>query len=105
MEKKYDKLIRDRIPNIIKNSGKNLDIEYLEKDEHIKYLNKKLYEELEEYMESGETEELADLVEVIYSILDLKNISIDQFEKIREKKANKKGSFKKGIKLIRVCED
>lgn len=54
---------------------------------------KKLVEEVEEYLESQEPEELADVVEVIYSIVKSKNISLEDFEKIRMNKAEKKGSF------------
>lgn len=101
----YNKLIRDNIPKIIKNSGKTPIIEKVEGEELLKLLNSKLIEELEEYKSSGEIEELADLVEVIEAILNLKGISLDEFESIKEDKRLKRGAFGKGLVLIKVIEE
>src|SRR6056297_1584909 len=87
----YNKLVRDKIPEIIEASGKKYTVKNMDKNEHINYLNKKLQEELNEYYEEYEIEELADLVEVIYSILDLKNISIEDFHSMRLNKSNRRG--------------
>ena len=62
-------------------------------------LNKKIKEELNEYLESGEIEELADLEEVLRAILDSKSVSYEEFEKIRQEKVNKRGAFKDRIYL------
>lgn len=102
MEIKHNKLVRDNIPKIILKDGKTPIIEKVSQNEHLKLLNEKLYEELEEYTESNSIEELADIVEVIYGILNIKNISLDEFEKIRRNKANERGAFNEGIKLISV---
>jgi predicted house-cleaning noncanonical NTP pyrophosphatase (MazG superfamily) len=101
----YNKLIRDGIPEIIKKSGKDFKIEKMDKEEHLKYLNIKLKEELEEYYEDFEVEELCDLVEVIYGILRLKGISVEEFHSIRERKADERGSFVEGLKLLEVTEE
>lgn len=101
----YNKLIRDRIPEIIENSGKTPIVRTVEGDELLKLLNSKLYEELEEYSESGEIEELADLVEVVQAILDYKGVSILEFNRIRNDKNEKRGAFKKGLVLDRVISD
>ena len=61
-------------------------------------------DELKEYLESGETEELADLEEVLRAILDVKGVSYDEFEKIRNRKVEKRGAFKKKIFLESVSE-
>lgn len=100
----YDKLIRDKIPEIIKKQGKELKIQEMDKKEHLNYLNKKLKEELDEYYEKYSTEELCDLVEVIYGILKLKGISIEDFHSMRTKKNDERGTFEKGIKLLEVSE-
>lgn len=50
-------------------------------DECLERLNAKMQEELKEYLESGETEELADLEEVLRAILDVKGVAYDEFEK------------------------
>ena len=63
-----------------------------------------MVEEVKEYLESQETEELADIVEVIYSIVKSKNISLEDFEKIRIDKVEKRGGFDKRIFLEREEE-
>lgn len=96
----YNKLVRDKIPDIIKqNEGKESIIRILNNDEYLVELNKKIKEELNEYLESGEIEELADLEEVLRAILDVKGVSYDDFEKIRQGKVNKRGAFKDKIYL------
>lgn len=100
----YNKLIRDKIPEIIEEGGKTPIVAKVEGQKLLDLLNAKLMEELEEYNESGEVEELADLVEVVQAILDYKGVSIDEFEYIREKKNHKRGAFKKGLFLIKVIE-
>jgi len=101
----YNKLVRDKIPEIIEASGKKYTVESMDKKEHLNYLIKKLQEELNEYYENNEIEELADLVEVIYGILSLEGISIKDFHSMREKKNSERGKFKKGLKLLEVIED
>ena len=102
--KKYNKLIRDRIPAIIEKSGKKAIIERVEGDQLLELLNRKLFEELEEYNEYGEIEELADLVEVVQAILEHKGITLDEFNKIKEKKNISRGRFKEGLLLLEVRE-
>ncbi len=71
-------------------------------EEYINALNLKLSEELEEYLETNSIEELADMMETIYGILDYNNVSIEKFEEIRNKKARERGGFKERILLIEV---
>lgn len=101
----YNKLIRDRIPQVIGKAGKQAIIEKAKGGELLKLLNIKLEEELNEYKESGNIEELADLVEVVYGILDNKGVSIEEFERIRQEKNDKRGAFKEGLVLIKVIEE
>lgn len=101
----YDKLVRDKIPEVIEASGKKCDIEVLNDEQYIEYLNKKIKEEVNEYLESGEVEELADLEEVLRAILNVKNVSYDEFEKIRLSKVNKRGAFEKKLLLKRTYTD
>lgn len=96
----YKKLVRDKIPEIIfQNEGKKPIIRKLDDDEYLKELNIKIQEELTEYLNSGEIEELADLEEVLRAILDSKGISYEEFEKIRQNKVQKRGAFKEKIYL------
>lgn len=76
----YNKLVRDRIPEIIEKAGKQAIVEKVGESQLIKLLNKKLEEELIEYLESGNVEELADLVEVVYGILDHQQYKIRFFQ-------------------------
>ena len=96
----YNKLVRDKIPNIIKkNDNKEPIIRTLDNEEYISELNKKIQEELSEYLESGEVEELADLEEVLRAILEYKGVSYEEFEKTRLSKVEKRGAFKDRIYL------
>ena len=99
---KYNKLIRDKIPEIIEADGKDYEVKKLEDDEYLKSLNTKLQEELDEYQESGEIEELADLLEIIYAILDHKDISREELERIRKEKKQERGGFSRKLLLIGV---
>ena len=101
----YNKLIRDKIPQIIESSGKKAIVERLNDEKYIDNLNSKLGEELQEYLESNNIEELADLVEVIYVILDYKSVTLEQFDKIRIDKVDKRGAFKERLLLKEVIED
>lgn len=98
--KVYNKLVRDKILDIIeKNEGKKPNFRILNSTDYLSELNIKLQEELKEYLESGEVEELADLEEVLRAILSLKNVSYEEFEKIRIEKVKKRGAFEKRIYL------
>ena len=102
---KYNKLVRDKIPEIIQKDKKQARIEKVKGEKLIELLNKKLDEELNEYKTSKNIEELADLVEVIYGLLYHQGISITDFENIRKDKAKKKGAFMDGIVLLEVIEE
>ncbi len=95
----YNKLVRDKIPGIIESNNESCNIRILSDNEYILELNKKLKEELNEYLADGSIEELADLEEVLRAILSHKNISYDEFEKIRKEKVNKRGAFNNKIFL------
>ena len=87
------KLVRDKIPELY-----NLKEKHIANDEeYIKELIKKLQEEVDEFKKSNEIEELADVLEVIYSIGEFYGKSVKELDDIRTKKANKRGSFKKRI--------
>lgn len=98
----YNKLVRDKIPNIISNNNQVCQTRILSDEEYLRELNKKIQEELKEYLESGEIEELADLEEVLRAILDVKKCSYEEFEKIRTSKVEKRGAFEERIFLESV---
>ena len=101
----YKKLVRDYIPDIIKNNGEEPIIRILDNNEFEKELNTKLLEEVYEYLESGSIEELADIEEVIIGILESKNTSREELEIIRQEKVEKRGTFKSKIYLEGVESD
>lgn len=96
------KLVRDNIPDIIKESGRTPIYRKLDHMEYREYLNKKLYEEIEEYLIENQIEELCDVVEVIYALIEELNVSKEEFERIRLEKATSNGIFEKRILLIDV---
>ncbi|MBR4003217.1 MAG: nucleoside triphosphate pyrophosphohydrolase [Clostridia bacterium] len=98
-KKIFNKLVRDKIPQVIKNSGDKPYIKVLSDEENLKQLNIKLTEEVNEYLSDNNVEELADIVEVIYGLLKAKNVSIEDFEKIRLNKKEKRGGFENKIFL------
>ncbi len=95
----YNKLVRDKIPEIIKAEGKQVNIRILNDKEYKEELNSKLQEEVNEYLEDNNVKELADIVEVIYGILNSMNISVEEFEKARKQKVEKRGAFQNRIFL------
>ena len=103
--KKYNKLVRDKIPDIINNNGKTCVTRILNDSEYLESLNNKLQEELKEYLENNDIEELADLEEVLRAILDAKKVSYNDSEKIRKNKNEKRGCFKKKIFLESVEDE
>lgn len=98
----YNKLVRDDIPKVIEESNNKSEIEVVKGEELSKLLNEKLQEEVNEYLESNDIEELADILEVIHGILHNKGITIEELESIRSNKKEERGGFLKGIKLLKV---
>ncbi len=97
---RYNKAIRDKIPEIIKNSGHDYKIKTLSDEEFLHKLEDKLVEEIEEYHESKSIEELADILEVIHRICEIKGMTNEQFEELRLKKSKERGGFKDNLFLI-----
>ena len=100
----YHKLVRDRIPEIIKQDGKTCECSVLSQQEYILLLDQKLNEELAEYQESKSMEELADLLEVMCAVAAARGSSMEEVEKIRVRKKEKRGGFEKRILLETVTE-
>ena len=101
----YNKLVRDKIPKIINDDNRKAVTRILNDEEYLNELNKKLKEEVKEYFEDNNVEELADIVEVIYGILNAKNVKLQEFENIRQSKVDKRGDFQEKIFLEKVIED
>lgn len=101
----YHKLVRDHIPEIIEASGKKCTIEILSDADYLKMIDQKLDEELAEYHQDQNIEELADLMEVIRAAAVARGYSLEELEHVRAKKATKRGGFDKKILLKEVVEE
>ena len=95
----YNKLVRDKIPEIMIKNGATPITHILDDKDYYLELKKKLTEEVQEFLESDDILEIADIEEVLLAIIKSKKISLKDFNKIRLEKKNKKGSFIKRIFL------
>ena len=101
----HNKAIRDKIPEIIEKSGHSSNVKTLSDEEFLIEIEKRLSEEVSEYQNDKNPEELADILEVIYRIAKLRGISQEALEKIRIKKSEERGSFEKNLFLIDTSDD
>lgn len=97
---KYDKAIRDKIPEIIQKDGYSCNVKTLSDEKFLVELEKKLSEEIIEFQNDKNPEELTDILEVIYRIAKLRGISKEELEKIRLDKVEKRGAFEENLFLI-----
>ena len=107
MERVYNKLVRDRIPEIIMSKGETPVTRVLNKSEYKEELEKKLLEEYKEVIEatgSDRVEELADMIEVIRALGNLENTTIEKIINIANDKNDKRGAFNDKIFLEKVVE-
>ena len=100
----YNKLVRDKILEIIKDNGQKSTHKILTAEEYAVELTKKLVEEVEEYKKDKNTDELADIMEVVYALASLHGYTAEELEKIRAEKAEKRGGFEKKIFLVEVVD-
>ena len=100
----YNKLVRDRIPEIIDASGKTCTVEVLPNDAYIQALDAKLSEELAEYQQSKSLEELADLLEVMGAVVKARGYTWDDLTRVRKEKRAQRGAFEQRIFLKEVIE-
>lgn len=100
----YNKLVRDKIPEIIEKDGKTCKTEVLSDEAYIKAIDAKLDEELSEYHKDQNLEELADLLEVLYAAAVARGYSLEELETTRKQKAEERGEFMEKIWLKEVAE-
>ncbi len=98
----YNKLVRDNIPDIIRKNGEEPIVEILDDVQYKRLLSMKLLEEVNEYIEDENIEELADVYEVFLAILKSRGIEMSEVEKMALEKRNKRGAFDKKIYLKQV---
>jgi predicted house-cleaning noncanonical NTP pyrophosphatase (MazG superfamily) len=102
MAREFDKLVRDKIPEIIEEDGKVPEIHIADDDEYTERLVEKLEEEVAEFLESREIEELADILEVIHALRKDRGVTVEELQEKREQKAEQRGRFDEGVVLERV---
>lgn len=104
----YNKLVRDNIPTIIEEDNKTCRTKILTSEQFEQEAKKKLYEELDEYMNATNNkeslEELADILELIHALTGVHDASFKELEAIRVKKKEKRGGFDDHVFLIDVDE-
>ena len=96
----YQKLVRDKIPQIIRNSGHTPITRVLDDEEYLDCLEKKLDEEVAEFHRDCNGEELADILEVVYALAASKGFSKEDLSEIYQKKHEVRGGFEKKLLLI-----
>ncbi|ADM68904.1 hypothetical protein GMA19_01062 [Paenibacillus polymyxa E681] len=104
----YNKLVRDRIPQLIMSQGKECRTRILDLEEYKQELRTKLREEAEEYFEANKgqeaLEELADMLEVIRALAEVHGANAAELDKLRADKADARGGFQERVFLIDVDE-
>ncbi len=99
----FNKLVRDKIPEILKRKNANPEIEILDDSIYFEKLNEKLLEECNEVIEASnknsKIEEIADVLEVIMAMAKVLNVSFEYIENIRLKKLHNRGGFEKKVFL------
>lgn len=105
----YNKLVRDKIPQVIEANGKAFRTRILDEAEYRVELHTKLREEMNEYLSATSSEdaqeELADLLEVIHALAVIHGSDPEALEQLRAQKAAKRGGFQERVYLIDVDDD
>ena len=96
----YNKLVRDGIPEIIRSKGEKAETRIASTEEYWLKLKEKLSEEVVEFQNAENIEELADILEVIDAIIAHKDFDLEEIKRIQKKKAAERGRFEKRIILI-----
>lgn len=98
----HRKAVRDRIPAIIRDRGQSCRVEVLTPERWRHELGCKLREEVTEYLESGDLEELADIVEVVHGLVAASGVTLEAFEHLRLTKRSMRGGFEDRLFLVSV---
>lgn len=101
---KYNKLVRDRIPEMIKEAGKTPITRILSEEEMEEFLIQKLEEEVQEFKDGRDYEELADILEVLDALVKLRGEDLYSLERVKTDKKAERGGFEEGILLEGVKE-
>lgn len=105
LENEYPKLVRDKIPDIIKqNDGKEVPTRTLDDQEFLSYLLQKVAEEAEELSQAKTDanikEEITDIYEIIDTLIELRNFSAEEIAALQKAKREKRGGFEKRLLML-----
>ena len=101
---RYDKLVRDYIPYILKEKQLDFTVRKVEGEEYLMALKNKLKEEVGEYLENPSLEELADIREVLDALVLAHGYELHDFSYVKRHKRCQKGGFEKAVFLEEVIE-
>ena len=104
-ERVYNKLVRDYIPDVIREQGETPVVRALEDGEFLRCLGEKLREETEEFLSAQNLEELGDILEVLEAIAHLQGWTDGQIRHTKEEKAQRNGAFRERVFLEKVLEE
>ncbi|MEK7110725.1 MAG: nucleoside triphosphate pyrophosphohydrolase [Patescibacteria group bacterium] len=96
---RYDKLVRDKIPEVIRARGGQPVTHIADSEEYIQKLREKLEEEVAEFIRNNDSEELADIIEIVYAMGKERGLSPEDLESMRKREAEERGDFKERIIL------
>lgn len=100
--KVYNKLVRDKIPQVIEEDGRKCETSIVPKERLLPLLEEKLKEEVNEFMQDKNLEELADIMEVVFGLAENLGYREEELLKKREEKKEERGGFKDGVFLEKV---
>ena len=96
----YNKLVRDKIPDIIRSCGEIPNIRILEQEEYLRHLEAKLDEEVGEYHRDKNAEELADILEVVFALAQAIGCTKEELLEVYRQKHEARGGFENRIFLV-----
>lgn len=102
IRREYNKLVRDLVPDVIISNGGIPVTEELTEEQYRQALDVKLLEKVTEFLEDDNVYEIADILEVIYAIIEVKGLTMAEVETVRAEKAKERGAFRKRIFLKEV---
>ncbi|UNC91280.1 nucleoside triphosphate pyrophosphohydrolase [Candidatus Contubernalis alkaliaceticus] len=100
----YNKLVRDRIPEIIEGEEKKTNIRIADQEEYFRLLKDKLVEEVDEFLDSDSPQELPDILEVVIALGSIYGLSFKDLSEMAEENKNARGGFNNMIVLVSVDE-